>query len=253
MSQSERNAPSQGYQPIFNMPGSVVVLVGLMWAVHVAASAVLDQYGLGNLRIWFGFIPDRFVAADQWPGGALPLLWSGFSHAFLHVDYTHLIVNTAWLAIFGTPVARRYGTMGLLAIFLLGALAGALVQAVVTVFIVNQFAVLIGASGGVSALTGAAMRFIFEPVIVRRDEETGEIIPLGRRTASLSGVFTNSRTRTFIIFWMGLNLVIGFAPLVMGTNIAIAWEAHIGGFVAGLLLPSALDAMGGFSGRRPRD
>ncbi|RDE10329.1 rhomboid family intramembrane serine protease [Pelagibacterium lacus] len=229
-------------QPIFNLPGSITVLIGVLWAVHVAASLALDQYGLGNLRIWFGFIPDRFVAASQWPGGAWPLLWSGFTHAFLHVDYTHLIFNSAWLAIFGTPVARRYGAGGLLIVFLLGALAGALVQAAVTVLIVPQFAVLIGASGGVSALTGAAMRFIFEPVVVGRHPETGEIVPLGRRTASLGGVFANGRTRTFILFWMGINVVIGLAPMVTGSNIAIAWEAHIGGFVLGLLLPSLLDA-----------
>lgn len=244
MTETTPEQPPRAREPIFNMPGSVMALIGVIWAVHVAADLALDQYGLGSMRIWLGFIPDRFVAADQWPGGWFPLLWSGFSHAFLHVDYTHLIFNTAWLAVFGTPVARRYGTVGLLTIFLLGALAGALVQAGVNLLIVNQFAVLIGASGGVSALTGAAMRFIFEPVVVRRDEETGEVVPLGRRTATLAGVFANPRSRAFIAFWMGLNVLIGFLPMLTGTNIAIAWEAHIGGFVAGLLLVSLLDARG---------
>lgn len=230
-------------EPIFNVPGVVAVLVGLMWAIHVAADLVLDEYGLGNLRIWFAFIPDRFFNAAQWPGGALPLVWTGFTHAFLHVDYMHLAINTAWLAIFGTPVGRRYGTVGVLIVFLLGALAGALVQTLALTFSVNQFAVLLGASGGVSALTGAAMRFIFEPVIWGRNPETDEPMPLGRRTATLSGVFRNPRSRVFIIFWMGLNLLIGFAPMILGASIAIAWEAHIGGFLAGLLLPSALDAV----------
>lgn len=243
MSQGQISGGGKGGEPILNVPGVVAALVGLMWAIHIAADLALDDYGLGNLRIWFGFIPDRFVAFDQWPGGLNPLIWSGFTHAFLHVDYTHLIFNTVWLAIFGTPVGRRYGTVGVLAVFLFGALAGALVQAAVTILIVNQFAVLIGASGGVSALTGAAMRFIFEPVIVRRDEETGEVIPLGRRTSTLRGLFTNGRTRAFILIWMGLNVVFGLLPMVTGTNIAIAWEAHIGGFVAGLLMPSLFDAM----------
>ncbi|HWJ87157.1 MAG TPA: rhomboid family intramembrane serine protease [Pelagibacterium sp.] len=228
-------------EPIFNVPGVIAVLVGLMWAIHIASGLVLDAYGMGNLRIWFAFIPDRFTAAAQWPGGWLPLVWTGFTHAFLHVDYMHLAVNTAWLAIFGTPVARRYGTSGLLIIFLLGALAGALVQTVALLFSISQFAILLGASGGVSALTGAAMRFIFEPVIFRRDPETGQAIPLGRKTASLAGVFRNPRSRAFIVIWFVLNLMIGFAPLILGANIAIAWEAHIGGFLAGLLLPSALD------------
>lgn len=230
-------------EPIFNVPAVITVLVGLMWAIHVAADLALDDFGMGSLRLWFAFIPDRFVAADQWPGGAWPLLWTGFTHAFLHADYMHLAVNTAWLAVFGTPVARRYGVTGVLVVFLLGALAGALVQTVALLFSVNQFAVLIGASGGVSALTGATMRFIFEPVVWGRDPETEEPMPLGRRTASLAGVFRNTRSRTFIIFWMGLNLLIGFMPMILGVNIAIAWEAHLGGFIAGLLLPSALDGM----------
>ena len=243
MTDSPDPVPAPRREPIFNVPGIIMVLVGLMWAIHVAGDLALDDYGLGNLRIWFAFIPDRFTAAAQWPGGAWPLLWTGFTHAFLHVDYTHLAVNTAWLAVFGTPVARRYGARGVLIVFLLGALAGALVQAGALMVSLNQFAILLGASGGVSALTGAAMRFIFEPLIWGRDPETGDPFPRGRRTATLAGVFSNARSRTFIIFWMGLNLLIGFAPMILGVNIAIAWEAHLGGFVAGLLLPSVLDAM----------
>ncbi|WP_421951798.1 rhomboid family intramembrane serine protease [Pelagibacterium sp.] len=59
----------------------------------------------------------------------------------------------------------------------------------------------------------------------------------------MAGVFANPRSRAFIIFWLGLNLLIGFAPFILGANVAIAWEAHIGGFVAGLLLPSVLDRL----------
>jgi membrane associated rhomboid family serine protease len=230
-------------EPIFNVPGVIMVLIGLMWAIHIAADLALDEYGLGNLRIWFAFIPDRIANGAQWQGGALPLLWTGFTHAFLHVDYMHLLVNTAWLMVFGTPVGRRYGAAGVLIVFLLGALAGAIVQSIALMFSVNQFAILLGASGGVSALTGAAMRFIFEPIMVGKDPETGDPVALGRRTSTLAGVFANPRSRAFVLLWLGLNLLIGFAPFILGTNVAIAWEAHVGGFVAGLLLPSVLDGL----------
>src|SRR5690554_2681426 len=178
MADTDNPSVPEGREPIFNVPDVISVLVGVMWAIHIASGLVLDAYGMGNLRIWFAFIPDRFTAAAQWPGGAWPLLWTGFTHAFLHVDYTHLAVNTAWLAVFGTPIARRYGVTGTLVVFLLGALAGALVQTVALMFSLNQFAILLGASGGVSALTGAAMRFIFEPVIWGRDPQTDAPIPL---------------------------------------------------------------------------
>lgn len=241
MSEGENEGTGPSRQPVFLVPGIVTALVGLMWAIHLGASLILDSEGLYNLRIWFGFIPLRFVGAEVLPGGAWPLAWTGFTHAFLHADFMHLAVNSAWLAVFGTPVARRYGGGATLAVFLLGALAGALLNAAHQLLDIDQFLILIGASGGVSALTGAALRFIFQPVIVKHDPETGEPVVLGRRTATFAELFKNVRSRVFIIFWLGGNLVIGFAPLIMGVDVPIAWDAHIGGFVAGLLLPTVFD------------
>lgn len=229
-------------QPVFLVPGVITALAGLVWAIHLAAVMVLDQYGVGNLRIWFGFIPLRLADPEALPGGYLPLIWSGFTHAFLHADFPHLIVNTAWLAIFGTPVARRYGAFPTLAVFLLGAFAGALLLTLHQLSNINQFLVLIGASGGVSALTGAAMRFVFQPLIMRPDPETGEPVPVGRATASFGEMMRNPRSRAFIIFWLGINLLIPLAPLVTGVVIPIAWEAHIGGFIAGLFMVPLLDS-----------
>ncbi|WP_196258721.1 rhomboid family intramembrane serine protease [Pelagibacterium limicola] len=242
MSQNVPSGEGGGRQPIFLVPGGVAALAGLLVAIHVSAGLVLDVHGLGNLRIWFGFIPFRLSAPDLLPGGYLPLLWTGFTHALLHVDAMHLIVNTAWLVVFGTPVARRYGKGRFFAVFFLGALAGAVLLAVIQLAFVNQFSVLIGASGGVAALTGAAMRFIFQPVVVGEDPTTGERVILGRQTATLGQLFTDPRSRAFIIVWIGLNLLIPLAPLFLDVQIPIAWEAHIGGFVAGLLMPSLFDA-----------
>lgn len=241
MGDAEEHEAGPARQPVFLVPGVVTALVGLMWAIHIGSSLVLDSDGLANLRIWFGFIPFRLTASELLPGGAWPLLWTGFTHAFLHVDFMHLIVNSAWLAVFGTPVARRYGIGSTLAVFLLGALAGAALHTVHHLTDVNQFSILIGASGGVSALTGAALRFVFQPVIVKRDSDTGEPVIMGRRTATFAELFKNVRSRVFIIFWVGGNLVIGFAPLIMGVDVPIAWDAHIGGFVAGLMLPALFD------------
>lgn len=244
MRENVPNGEGGGRQPIFLLPRAVSALAGLLVAIHLGASLILDVSGLGNLRIWFGFIPFRLSAPDLLPGGMVPLVWSGFTHALLHVDFTHLLVNTAWLLIFGTPVARRYGAVPFLAVFFLGALAGALLLTAVQFAFVNQFSVLIGASGGVSALTGAAMRFIFQPVVVGRNPETGEPVILGRHTATLGQLFSNPRSRAFIIFWVGLNLLIPLAPLFTGVSVPIAWEAHLGGFIAGLLMPSLFDARG---------
>jgi len=93
-----------------------------------------------------------------------------------------------------------------------------------------------GASGGIAGLTGAAIRFMFEPVQVARHPETGETIVLGRRLATLADVFRKPRPRAFFIFWVGINALAPLLPLFTGVEIAIAWQAHLGGFFAGLLL-----------------
>lgn len=218
-------------QPIFLLPGVVSALIGLMAAVHIAA-AFLDVEGHRELTYWLAFIPLRFVASqstEDW----LPLLWTPVTHAFLHAGWEHLLINCAWLAIFGTPVARRYGPVATVALFLIAAVAGAAAFTATSLF---TGAFLIGASGGVAGLTGAAIRFMFQPVIVRPDAETGQPVVMGRKLASLAEVFGNPRSRWFTLVWIVLNAAVPFLPMLGGGEVSIAWQAHLGGFAAGLLL-----------------
>ncbi|VAW23644.1 Rhomboid family protein, partial [hydrothermal vent metagenome] len=156
-----------------------------------------------------------------------------------HGSWTHLLFNVVWLAVFGTPVARRYGSFWFYVVFFAGAIGGALFY---TVLQLDQTSVLIGASGGVAALTGAAMRFVFEPIEVARNPESGEVVAMGRRMTSIAGVFSNSRARAFTLFWIGFNLAIPIYGVIVGAEgPSIAWQAHIGGFLAGFLLPSLIE------------
>lgn len=251
MSNVERQSGGDKRQPIFLLPGVITALVGSLVAVHLAALFVLDDAGVNNVLIWMAFIAQRFYLPAELPGGALPLLWTGFTHAFLHIDFMHLLLNSAWLMVFGTPVARRYGVIPTLAVFLLGALAGAVVVTVSQAWHVNQLIVVIGASGGVSALMGASVRFIFQPVLYARDEATGAPIPLGRRTAGLAELVRNPRARAFVLVWLAINLAV---PLLNALNIAVinvAWEAHVGGFVLGLFLPALFDRQARAAAQRP--
>ena len=87
-----------------------------------------------------------------------------------------------------------------------------------------------------AALTGASVRFIFQPVIVAEDPETGRRVVLGRRLASLADLMRNPRSRYFTLVWVVLNAAVPLLPLLTGAAIQIAWQAHLGGFFAGLLL-----------------
>jgi membrane associated rhomboid family serine protease len=223
----------EGRQPIFLLPAVVTVLCGLLVAVHLARGFVLNEDANLQFTVWFAFIPFRLFVGAEVPGGWLPLIWTPFSHAFLHGGWDHLLLNTAWLAIFATPVARRYGGLATVLIFLLGAAVGAIAFAATTL---PELQILIGASGGVAALTGAAVRFMFQPVLVAKHPETGEPIVLGRALASLSEVMRNPRSRYFTLIWVILNAAVPLLPLLTGSRLDIAWQAHLGGFLAGMLL-----------------
>lgn len=226
-------AGAGGREPVFLLPGVVTALIGVMVAIQLATSFVLNEEGYGQLILWFAFLPLRIVAAGEDLSLALPLLWTPFTHALLHGGWDHLLINMAWLAIFGTPVARRYGAVPLLVLFFVASAAGAALFAVTTLY---SGAYLVGASGGIAGLTGAAVRFIFQPVLVTEHPETGERILLGRRLASFVDLAKDTRARMFILIWVVLNAAVPLLPVFTGASVQVAWQAHLGGFFAGILL-----------------
>jgi membrane associated rhomboid family serine protease len=233
------NEEIPGRQPIFLLPASISILGGLMLAVHVASVFALNEEGRTLLNLWFGFVPYRIIAGAGGEAGAYwPLIWTPVTHAFLHAGWDHLIINLLWFAIFATPIARRYGGVSMTILFLASAAAGALLFAATTL---PQVQILVGASGGVAGLTGAASRFIFQPIIFARDQETGPPRPLGRHLAGLAETFRNPRSRYFVIVWTVLNAAVPLLPMLTGTSVQIAWQAHLGGFFAGFLLVGLFD------------
>ena len=220
-------------QPVFLLPGVVTALVAVMLAIHLASAFIFNEDTVQFVTEWFGFIPVRLIFADQIAGGVWPLIWTPFTHAFLHAGWDHLLINAAWLAIFATPVGRRYGAWPTIAIFLLSAAAGAALFAATTL---PNVQILIGASGGVAGLTGAAVRFIFQPVVFGVDPATGERRILGRRIAPLRSLLAERRTRYFVLVWVVLNAAVPLLPAFTGTDVQVAWQAHLGGFFAGLLM-----------------
>lgn len=232
--QDQQAAAAPERQPIFNLPPAVAAIAGLFVAIQAAQGFVLNDSSRNELLVWFAFIPYRLLDIAAAPGGIWPVIWTPITHAFLHASWEHVLLNTLWFVIFATPVTRRYGTMKMSLLFAAGAIAGAAAFAATTL---PQFSILIGASGGVAGLTGAAIRFMFQPVQVAIHPETGERIILGRRPASIAEVFRHSTARTFTIVWIVLNGVVPLLPMFMpDMRVEVAWQAHIGGFLAGFLL-----------------
>ncbi|MGB3338579.1 MAG: rhomboid family intramembrane serine protease [Devosia sp.] len=231
--QPPANPRGSGREPVFLLPGDVTAVIGVLVAIHLAATLVLNQSGQLQLVFWFAFQPLRIVAGLDDISLAIPLIWTPFTHALLHAGWEHLLVNAAWFAIFATPVSRRYGAGPMLAIFFVSAAAGAALFAATTLY---SGSYLVGASGGVAGLTGAAVRFIFQPVIVAQNPETGERVVVGRRLASFGDLMRDNRARLFILIWVLLNAAVPLLPLVTGMQMSVAWQAHLGGFFAGILI-----------------
>src|SRR5262249_55948135 len=133
-----------------------------------------------------------------------------------------LAINLIVLSALGTPVARRLGAARFLALLAGGAICGALMH---LLLYWSSLVPLVGASAAVSACMGAAARFVFDPVA-----------RLGGRVPALMASLRNRSVIVFVLAWFFANAISGIgAGHDLFLNASIAWEAHIGGFLFGLL------------------
>ena len=254
-------------QPIFNVPSVVLALIAAFVLIHGVREYGLSEEQDGRLLLNFAFVPARFSllfdpdgvadafsqfagrrgralesAARFWLGDGRALWWSPLSYSFLHSDWVHCAVNSVWLAAFGTPVARRFGGVRFLALFAVTAIAGAGVHWGLHRF---DFSPVVGASAAVSGAMAAACRFIFQPGAPLGEGfnfGTGDGSAYRQPAVRIGRVLTDRRAMPFIALWFGVNFLfgVGAQPLGLSDN-PVAWEAHIGGFLAGLLLFAAFD------------
>ena len=162
-----------------------------------------------------GFIPIRFTFTDIMPEGLwVPSFLTPITASFIHANFMHLLMNMLMLLLMGRFVEGVIGYY-MLFIYLVGIFAACLAE-----FIVNPTSTvpIIGASGGVSAIIAAYLLYFPKEK------------PIPWRGISANIV----RPFKLLFGWIVLNLVLGFVAPSTGLNIAI--YAHIGGFIAGLLL-----------------
>ena len=228
-------------QPAINAPYVVLILIGCFVAVHLYRAYLPDESDL-LLLLRFAFIPARYdlpvTISPEWiQGGRGAEVWTFLSHAFLHADWLHLAVNSFWMLAFGSVLARRLGTLRFLAMSAVCAVAGA---ALYLAMHWQGYVILIGASGAISGQMAGAVRFIFSrPSNLL---QASRMRPEHMRADSLVEVFRNPRAVLFLAVWVGINLFFGLnSELLPGVDSGIAWEGHLGGFLAGLLLFGLFD------------
>ena len=154
----------------------------------------------------YGFLPDQLLMSPSFTSlSSSDIITRLFSSMFIHTNITHLAFNTLALVYLGGYAEGSVGILRYIFIYVLAGIAGALFYGVISTFILgNSHTVLIGASGAISGVLGIAA--------------------------------AAGNTRAY--YWLLIQIV--FAIVGSFTAISIAFTAHIGGFIAGVLLTKML-------------
>jgi len=159
----------------------------------------------------WAFVPSRFQAN---PGGDFPTL---FTSMFMHAGWLHLGGNMLYLWIFGDNVEDSFGHAKFIIFYLLCGLAATFAQ---MVFSLNSNVPNLGASGAIAGVLGAYI------VLFPR----GQVSVLqGQRVIPVPALIV-------IGIWIVLQLFSGIGSVASAAQGGVAYMAHIGGFVAGLVL-----------------
>ena len=233
--------PDGPREPILTLPGALTAYVLLLAVIHVVR--MLLPFDIDDIVIqMFGFIPKRYdstLLAITFPGGTGAKVWTFVTYSLLHANLAHIGFNVLWLLPFGSALARRFGAVRFFLFMAVTAVAGALAH-----LVTHEHAVapMIGASASVSGTMAAAIRFAFVRgsflSFSRGDADAAARVP----ALSLLRALRNTRVLGFLAVWFGVNIIFGIGSIAIGADGAsVAWQAHIGGFFAGLLLFSLFD------------
>lgn len=197
-----------------HFPIATLLILGLNVYVFYLQLTAPDIESFTNL---WGFVP----ATLEWinPGSWIQLTTS----MFLHGGFLHIISNMLFLWVFADNIEDSMGSLGFILFYLLSGIAAALTQYLVDP---SSTIPMIGASGAVAGVLGAYWRLYPHSTI-------HTLIPIGFFITS-----ADIPASLMIGFWFISQLFAGYASFVQttATEGGIAFFAHIGGFVAGLIL-----------------
>ena len=176
--------------------GAVLLLVAIEVVLRLGDLGLIPPLREASYVLAVGSIPP---AAALHAPGALPWFLGGLvGHALLHAGWMHLAFNSVGLLCLGHVVQAQAGSLVFLVVSLLSAVAGA-----VAFLLIADNAIMIGASGAVFGLLGVVLRWRSRPIALWR----------------------------VLVVLALISLPAGF---VFGA--AVAWQAHLGGFLAGWVL-----------------
>jgi len=207
--------------PTRKVPIITIVLVLINCLVYYYQFfIVIDQ----NIFIYaYGLIPfDITKGVDLFPPGPSPIYFTVLSSMFMHGSFVHLFGNMLYLWIFGNNVEDYLGKFRYIIFYVLSGVFAALGQVIVSS---NSQIPMIGASGAVAGVLGAY--FILFP---RARITTLIFFGFFIRLIKLPALFV-------LGLWIIFQLFYGLSDLSSSGGVTgVAWFAHIGGFIGGIIL-----------------
>ena len=196
----------------------IILLNGIIFIFEISIPKDL----LEEVFYLFGLVPARY-SYHQWalthglsPSDYLPFL----TNMFLHAGWLHIIGNMWFLHIFGRGVEDHMGHIRFLIFYLLTGLSANIIFYVLDIHsMIPEF----GASGAIAGVMGAYIVMFPRAQILT-------LIPI-----FLFPLFVNLSAFFYIGFWFLIQLLSGTLSFTSQSTGGVAWWAHVGGFIAGIV------------------
>jgi membrane associated rhomboid family serine protease len=206
-------------------------LIGLNCLVFLYEVS-LPPTELEQFALTFALVPARYFTESGFSSALsladyIPFL----TNMFLHGGWGHLIINMWSLWLFGGAVEDRFGRVKFLIFYLACGVLASLTHAV---FNPNSVVPALGASGAIAGVLGSYMRLFPQTKII-------VLVPI-----LFLPLFFDVPAAIFAGLWFLSQILQGTADIAASaTGAGVAWWAHVGGFIAGLILSPLLVQPGG--------
>ena len=206
--------PLKDDNPTSGKPIITYSIIGLCVLVFIAQLGS-ESYRTGQLFYSYGLIPSVLMGHNQLPADVyiIPAYATIFSSMFMHGGFMHIIGNMLYMWIFGDNIEDDLGPKKFIIFYLLSGAGAAMTQ----VFIDTHSQVpMVGASGAIGGVLGAYL-------INHPKARVLVLIPFG---------FFSQLIKIRALYVLGFWFILQFISQGGG----VAYAAHIGGFVSGMIL-----------------
>lgn len=205
-----------------------LAIIAANFVVFIYVYVLIDPATQANILDNYVVIPKEIIQGqDVPPPGPYPLWITLFTAMFLHANLLHIAGNMLFLFIFGDNVEDAFGHLGYLVFYLVCGIVASLTQ----VAVVELFVGAAGLTGGELGASGAIAGVLGAYIVLYPHARVRTFIGFG------IVFFTRLSASVVIGLWFLLQFIPGLASIHQIGG--VAYFAHVGGFLAGVLLALA--------------